>query len=147
MQLTHFKRWMLKEYLILPLSYLSTLPICIIEECIIKALELCLTNNNSIFAGQNLIQTNGEWIGEANFWSFSELAVQPMDYAVIIAQRKKIQEILCFERYRDDSIAIWTRDAYKVNILPDVLNSVDENLKFAIKIGGSLKIKNYDKNV
>ena len=27
-------------------------------ECIIEALEICLTNNNSTFACQNLIQTN-----------------------------------------------------------------------------------------
>ena len=27
-------------------------------ECIIEALEICLTNSNSTFAGQNLIQTN-----------------------------------------------------------------------------------------
>ena len=28
-------------------------------ECIIEASEICLANNNSTFAGQNLIQTNG----------------------------------------------------------------------------------------
>ena len=28
-------------------------------ECIIEALEICLTNNNSTLAGQNLIQING----------------------------------------------------------------------------------------
>ena len=39
-------------------------------ECIIEALEICLTNNNSTLAGQNLIQTNGTAIREANSCSY-----------------------------------------------------------------------------
>ena len=35
-------------------------------ECIIEALEICLINNNSTFAGLNLIQTNGIAMGAAN---------------------------------------------------------------------------------
>ena len=34
-------------------------------ECIIEALEICLTNNNSTFVRQNLIQTDGapiQWV-------------------------------------------------------------------------------------
>ena len=65
----------------------TNLPIS--SECIIEALEIRPTNNNSTFAGQNLMQTNGEWIGTANFWSFSELAVQPIDHAVINPQKKQ----------------------------------------------------------
>ena len=39
-------------------------------ECIIEALEICLTNNNSTLAGQNLIHTNGTGIGAANSCSY-----------------------------------------------------------------------------
>ena len=39
-------------------------------ECIIEALEICLTNNNSTLAGQNLIQTNETAIGAANSCSY-----------------------------------------------------------------------------
>ena len=39
-------------------------------ECIIEALEICLTNNNSALAGQNLIQTNRTAIGAANSCSY-----------------------------------------------------------------------------
>ena len=39
-------------------------------ECIIEVLEICLTNNNSTLAIQNLIQTNGTVIGAANSCSY-----------------------------------------------------------------------------
>ena len=57
------------------------------------------------------------------------------------------QEIFCCARYGDDCITIWTRDVDKVNLLLEVLNSLEENLQFAMKIGGCLKITNYDKNL
>ena len=38
-------------------------------ECIIEALEICLTNNNSTLAF-NFIQTNGTAIGAANSCSY-----------------------------------------------------------------------------
>lgn len=44
-------------------------------ECIIEALEICLTKNNSTFAGENLIQTNGAEMGAANSCSYSNLAI------------------------------------------------------------------------
>ena len=43
-------------------------------ECIIEALEI--TNNNSPFTGQNLIQTNGTAMEAANFCSYSDLVIQ-----------------------------------------------------------------------
>ena len=38
--------------------------LCLSTECIFEALEICLTNNNSTFACQNLIQTNGTQWGQ-----------------------------------------------------------------------------------
>ena len=35
-------------------------------ECIIEVLEICLTNNNSILVGQNLIKLNATAVGAAN---------------------------------------------------------------------------------
>ena len=54
-------------------------------ECIIEALEICLTNNNSTFSGRNLIQRNGTAMGAANSCSYSDLAIQPIYNAVIVA--------------------------------------------------------------
>ena len=83
-------------------------------KCIIKAIEICLTNNNATFAGQNLIQTNGTAMGAANSCSYSDLAIQRIDNAVIDAQRTIFQEIFYFGQYRDDCITIWTGDVDKL---------------------------------
>ena len=53
----------------------------------IKALEIFLTNNNSTFPRQNLIQKNGTTMGAANSCSYSDLAIQPVGNAAIDAQR------------------------------------------------------------
>ena len=83
-------------------------------ECIIEVLEICLANNNSTFAGQNIIQTNGTAMGAANSCSYSDLAIQRIDNAVIDAQRTIFQEIFYFGQYRDDCITIWTGDVDKL---------------------------------
>ena len=92
----------------------------------IKVLEIFLTNNNSTFARQNLIQKNGTTMGAANSCSYSDLAIQPVGNAVIDAQRANFREIFYFGRYRDDCLTIWTRDEDKVNLLLEFLNSLDE---------------------
>ena len=51
-------------------------------ECIIEVIEICLTNNNSTFTGQNLIQTNGTTVSGANSCSYLDLTIQPIDNAV-----------------------------------------------------------------
>ena len=77
-------------------------------ECIIEALEICLTNKNSTFADQNFIQTNATAIGAANSSYYSYLAIQPIDNAVTDAQRTIFQEIFYFTRYRNDCITVST---------------------------------------
>ena len=99
-------------------------------ECIIEALEICLTNNNANFAGQNLIKTNATAMGAANSCSYSDMAIQPIDNAVIDAQKTIFKEIFYFGRYRDDCITIGTEDVDKIDLLLEFLNSLDENWKF-----------------
>ena len=48
-------------------------------KCIIEEIEICLTNNNSTFGGQNIIKRNGTAMGAANSCSYSDLAIQPID--------------------------------------------------------------------
>ena len=105
-------------------------------ECIIEALGICLTNNNLPFVCQNLIQTNGTEMGAANSCSNSDLTIQPIDNAVIDAQRTVFQEIFYFRLYRDDCITMWTGYIDKIYLLLEFLNSLDENLKFTLEIGG-----------
>ena len=51
-------------------------------QCIIEGLELCLFNNNSIFANDNLLQTNGTATGAPNSCSYADIAVSVVDDAV-----------------------------------------------------------------
>ena len=44
--------------------------------------------------------------------------------------------MLYFRRYRDDCVEIWTGDVDKIDLLIELLNSLDENLKFTVEIGG-----------
>ena len=107
-------------------------------ECIIEEPEICLINNNSNFAGQNLIQTNATAMGAANSCSYSDLAIQPIDNAVIDAQKTIFQKIFYFGRYRYDCITIRTEDVDKIDSLLEFLNSLDENWKFTEISGKSL---------
>ena len=88
---------------------------------------MCLTNNNSNFAGQNLKQTNGTAMRAANSFSYSDLAIRPIDNAVINAQRTSFQEIFYFGLYRDDCITIWAGDVHKIDLLLEFLNSLVKN--------------------
>ena len=105
-------------------------------ECIVEALEICITNNNSGFVGQNLIQTNGTATGLTNSCSYSYLAIPPMDNAANDAEKIIFQEIFYFARYRDDCKTVWTNNVGKINLLLEFLKPLDENLKLAIEIGG-----------
>ena len=92
-------------------------------------------------------------MGAANSCSYSDLAIQPIDNAIIDAQRTFFQEIFYFGRYRVDCITIWTGHVDKIDLLLEFLNSLDENLKFTVEIGGKslcfldLKITIDDKKI
>ena len=63
--------------------------------------------------------------------------------AVKDAQRTIFQQIFYFGRYRDDCITIWTGDVNKIDLLQEDLNSLDENLKFTVEIGGKSLFSNH----
>ena len=48
-------------------------------ECIIEGLKLCLYNNNSVFANEHLLQTNGTATGAPNSCSYADIAVASLD--------------------------------------------------------------------
>ena len=100
-------------------------------ECIIEALEICLTKNNSAFADPNLIQTNGTAMVAANSFSYSNLAIQPIGNAVIDSQGTIFQVIIYFGLYNNK-----TGDVDKIELLLEFLISLDKNLKFTVEIDG-----------
>ena len=64
-------------------------------------------------------------MGAVNSCSYSDLAIQQIDNAVIDAQRAIL---FYFGWYRDSHITTWTGDIDKVNLLLEFLNFLDENL-------------------
>ena len=51
--------------------------------CLIEKLKLCLYNNNSLFADENLLQTNGTAFGETNPCSYAHIAVTSLDQTIM----------------------------------------------------------------
>ena len=62
--------------------------------CVIDALSICLYNNNSVFANQNLLQVNGTATGAPNSCSYTDLAVAAIDNKVNAARRLTFKEVL-----------------------------------------------------
>ena len=91
-------------------------------ECIIEALEICLTKNNSAFADPNLIQTNGTAMVAANSFSYSNLAIQLIGNVVIDSQGTIFQVIIYFGLYNNK-----TGDVDKIELLLEFLISLDKN--------------------
>ena len=101
--------------------------------CIMEALEICLFNNNSTFGNQNLIQTNGTATGAPNSCSYADLALYPIDKAILDAKATNFNQLCYFGRFRDDCFGIWSGTYDEVNVFVDFVNSLDENLVFKIE--------------
>ena len=56
-------------------------------DCVIEALEICLTCNNSTFVRQNLLQSNGTATGAPNSCSYADLAVSSIGEKSYLPQR------------------------------------------------------------
>ena len=105
-------------------------------ECLIEALSICLTHNNSTFDGKHLLQTNGTAMGAANSCSYSDLAIEPIDSAVTNAMSNNFKELLYFGRYRDDCFSLWLGDRLRLNDFLQFINSIAPGIVFTMEIGG-----------
>ena len=61
-------------------------------DCIIEALEIILTCNNSSFNGTNYIQKNGTATGAKNSCSYSDLVLEPIDDEIYKARATIFKE-------------------------------------------------------
>ena len=98
-------------------------------DCVIEALEICLTCNNSKFAKQNLLQSNGTATGAPNSCSYADLAVSPIGEKVLSASENTFRETLYFGLYRDDGLTLWAGSMERLCQFRDFLNSLDPNLE------------------
>ena len=103
--------------------------------CIIEALEISLSSNNSTFNNQHLVQTDGTAQGAPNSCSYADLATMEIDKKVIQSTRRRFQELQIYKKYRDDVFAVWFGDPYKIDDFLCFLNSLDTNLKFTLEVG------------
>ena len=109
-------------------------------ECIMEAIELILTNNNSKFNGTHYLQKNGTATGAKNSCSYSDLALEPIDEEIFKCKSTIFKELLVYYRYRDDCFIIWDGSMDMLKRFVYLVNILDPSLKFTVEIGGkSLK--------
>ena len=104
--------------------------------CILEGLEICLYHNNSVFANENLLQTNGTATGAPNSCSYADIAVSSVDDAVFDKMTSTYPEMLYFGRYRDDCLALWHGTEEKLDGFFTFLNTLNTDLKFTMEKGG-----------
>ena len=110
------------------------------SECLLEALEIILTSNNSIFNGQHLLQTNGTAMGSKNSCSYADLALEPANEQIYQAKRTVFKELVTYFRFRDDCFLLWNGPIDLLKKFVYFVNIIDRNLKFTVEIGGkSLK--------
>ena len=63
-------------------------------DCVIEDLDICLTYNNSKFAKQDLLWSNGTATGASNSCSYADLAVSPIGDKALSALENIFREIL-----------------------------------------------------
>ena len=104
-------------------------------ECIIEGLEICLYNNNSKFANDNLLQVNGTATGAPNSCSYADIAMSSIDDSIFKKMESTYSELLYYGRYRDDCLSLWCGSIEKLNELHAYINSLSDDLKFTMEIG------------
>ena len=109
------------------------------SECILEALKISLTCNNSQFNGQHLLQTDGTAQGAKNSCSYADLATVHIDEKINQARKRKFSELSVYKKYRDDVFSIWIGDPFRLDDFLDFINTLDKNLKFTLEIGLLLK--------
>ena len=90
-------------------------------QCVIEALELCLSCNNSVFNDTNYIQTDGTAQGPHMSCSYSDIAMAGHDSKALMYDfPPKV-----WKRFRDDVFVVWTHDTAKLPSFLDYLNNID----------------------
>ena len=90
-------------------------------QCIVEALEICLTCNNSKFNDQNFLQTDGAAQGPHMSCSYADIVMAKYDFLVNQLHLKpKI-----WKRFRDDIFTLWEHGVDTLPSFLDYLNGMD----------------------
>ena len=79
---------------------------------------------------------NGTASGAPNSCSYAGLVISPIDYQVFEAMNSTFKELCYFGRYRDDCLSLWVGTNERLEEFFTFLNSLNEDLKFTMEIGG-----------
>ena len=101
-------------------------------QCVIEALELCLSCNLSVFNNTNYIQTNGTAQESHMSCPYSDIAMAGHDSKALMYDfSSKVSK-----RFRDNVFVVSTHDTAKLPSFLDYLNNIDDTgkVKFAMQI-------------
>ena len=104
-----------------------------LTDCLIGGLTLCLYNNNSVFANENLLHANRTAIDAPSSCSYADIAAVSIDQAIMEHKETAFPEIL--GRYRDDCLVLWDGTDEKLQELHNFINTLNPDLKFTMEIG------------
>ena len=98
-------------------------------DCIVEAVTICLTSNNSQFNDAHFVQKHGTAMGHQNACSYADLAMGVID------EKAKTQGPVTpryWWRYRDDIVDIWTHGLAKLHEFNNFINSLYPTIKFEL---------------
>ena len=107
-------------------------------QCIVDALEICLTCNNSRFNHQHFLQTDGTAQGPHMSCSYADIAMAKYDS---LANKPSV-----WKRFRDDIFVLWEHGTASLFSFLDYLNTMDKTgkIKFTMEIAGDTGLEFLD---
>ena len=111
-------------------------------QCIVDALEICLTCNNSRFNHQHFLQTDGTAQGSHMSCSYADIAMAKYDS---LANNFHLKPNV-WKRFRDDIFVLWEHGTASLFSFLDFLNTMDKagKIKFTMEIAGDTGLEFLD---
>ena len=111
-------------------------------QCIVDALEICLTCNNSRFNHQHFLQTDGTAQGPHMSCSYADIAMAKYDS---LANNFHLKPSV-WKRFRDDIFVLWEHGTASLFSFLDYLNTMDKTgkIKFTMEIAGDTGLEFLD---
>ena len=100
--------------------------------CLLEALELCLSCNNSIFNSENYLQADGTAQGPHMSCSYADIAMADFDKE---ASEYHLTPTM-WKRFRDYIFALWPHGRESLVLFLDYINTLDptEKIKFTMEV-------------
>ena len=97
--------------------------------CILKAVEICLKSNHSLFNEKCYLEIHGTAMGPKNACSYADLAMGEIDHKAKFCGPIKPS---LWWRYRDDIFDLWQQRLSALNYYTECINSRYPTIKFEL---------------